>query len=175
MAQQTESGFENLTSEQLLAVARQLLNRREVEVRRSIASGIGRLIVAGILLTIGGFLACGLRDGGAALISLLFLLPGLYNLIRGFIWIVDRSPVLILAADALVDCRSYPQQRYLWSNIQRARLQRTTRNGSEESATLRLYLLEAVGGQKEVKINLAELSHTSEGIFQMIGQRADLR
>jgi hypothetical protein len=177
MAQQSEAGLSNLTTEQLLALARRWASHpQEVVVRRSIGAGVAWLIFAAILGTIGGFLSYNLADAGAgALIGGAFLLGALWNLIWGIIWIADRSPFLVLGADALVDCRSVPHQRFLWTNIRRATLHRTTRNGAEQSATMTMFLHEAVGGRDEVRINLMNLTHGAQQIFHLIGVRADLK
>jgi hypothetical protein len=179
MAQQSETSRNELTTEEVLALAARFLSGPcEVQVRRSVSSGVSWLILGGILTALGGFLsykvADGKMDNAGAVVGLIFLLPGLYHLLKGFVWVVDRSPALILAADALVDCRSHPPQRYTWDNIRQARLFRATRNSSETSATLTLSLHEAVDGRREVRISLADLTHTSQGIFQLIGKRANL-
>jgi hypothetical protein len=159
----------------LLGVVRRHLMRCRVEVRRSVASGVGALILAAILMTLGGLcLYLFSAAGMAVLIGLGLFLLGAWNLGWGLLWVMDRQPVLILGADALIDRRASPEAHYPWAMIRRARLTRTTRNGSEESATLTLELSGLVVN-REATIDLRYLDHGSQEIFRLIGQRADLR
>jgi hypothetical protein len=159
----------------LFALVRQAIRRCRIEVRRSVGAGVVWLIFAAILLTLGGLCLFKFGSVGAAiLIGVGLVLGGLWNLGRGLLWVLDREPVLILDADALIDRRRSPAAHYPWALIRRARLSRTTRNGSEESATLTLELSEMVS-ERQVQIDLMNLDHSAQGIFQIIGQRADLQ
>jgi hypothetical protein len=177
MSQHSDSVVEHLNTEPVPAQPqRPFIQPSDVLVRRSIASGIGWLIIGGIWMTFGVVGVGNFRgETGFTVIGAVFLLLGVWNLIRGLIWLADRAPVLILSDEALIDCRSYPQQQFAWSNVERANLYRTTRRGSEESATLTLYLREAVGGKYQVRINLSNLNRTGQDIFSIIGRRADLK
>src|SRR5262249_53857887 len=103
------------------------------------------------------------------------ILAGLYNLVRALIAFCDRSPQLVLGADALIDYTGGAARRYPYAAIRGAQLHRRTRNGSEESATLTLQLSELLAGPREVQIVLTHLDHDSQWLFRTLGARADLK
>jgi hypothetical protein len=177
MTEQNESSPSDLGNEGLYATIRNLIRKRvRLEIKRSVGAGVAWMIFAAFLLFGGGF--C-LRYYGEAVVGMLvaigLLLGGLYNLVWGLVWIADRSPMLILAEDALIDARTAPEQRIPWSIICRGNLARTTRNGAEQSARLTLYLSQPVGGSYEWSIDASNLDCDSQWLFKMIGERADLK
>jgi hypothetical protein len=153
-------------------IQRGLLRPGTVEVRRCLGVAIGRLVLAGILLALGGLCLGNFHEAWPLLIGLGLLLVGVWKLVQGLIGICDRSPQLTIGPEALIDHRS--GRTYPWSAILRATLHRTTRRGSEESATLVLYLSQYVR-DNQVEIDLLNLDRSSDSIFHLVGQRANLR
>ncbi len=173
MAQQNNSYLDRLSPEELLRFVQRFLDRREIEVRRCVGSGLGWMTGSVFLLGLGGVLLY--HFAALALMALLgsgVILLGLAVLVRGLVWVTDRAPVLILGAEALVDRRK--DCRIPWAVIRRATLHRTTRNGFEDGATLVLGLSEPVGGRFEVALDLADLDHDSGQLLRVVGQRANL-
>src|SRR5437773_1585069 len=87
------------------AVRRLLAQRVMHTVRFSIGSGVACLVGGTICLAIAGFILTTFGKSQAivpALFGLGFGLYGAYNLIRGLIYLADRSPKLILGAEALI-------------------------------------------------------------------------
>jgi hypothetical protein len=133
-------------------------------------------VFAGILLTLGVMCLVNFGSEGLAMLAGVgLLLGGVWNLAWGLIWVADRLPLFILGAEAFVDCRALPETRISWDVIGRAKLSRTTRNGSEESATLMLWLFKPVGGQYQLEFDLTNVDCGSQEILRIIGERADLR
>jgi hypothetical protein len=173
MAEQKHLDLDQLSTEELLRLTERFVRARPVKVRRSLAAGITWLVFAAILLTLAALCLYHLGQAGiAVLFGIGLVLGGLWNLLWGLIWVADRSPILILGAAALIDCRG-GNRRIPWAAIRRATLHRTSRNGSEESATLTLSLSGSLVGC-EVAIDLANLDHGSHEILRVIGQRAEL-
>jgi hypothetical protein len=172
MLSNTESSSD-LKPEEVLGLVRQAITRRlKIEVRYSIAAAIGMMIgsvfplIPGILILVHG--------AGVPLLLLLglaFLAGGLYYLVRGLVGVCDRSPQLTLGINKLFDHRA--GREYAWADIRKASLSRTTRNGSETSATLTLTVGDFLSGDT-VDINVADLDHSSTEIFRIIGERANL-
>jgi hypothetical protein len=162
-----------LSPHELLGLARYVLDRpRQIEVRRCLGAGIVWLIIGFILLSVGGLcLANPGRYIPVLVLGVGLLLWGLCNLIRGLIFALDRSPVLTLDVEMLIDHRT--DRRYPWSAIRKASLARTTENGRETSATLTLMLSELLV-EREVRIDVANLDYSACGIFRIVGQRANL-
>ena len=172
MTPTNDSNFADLDPRDVLALVRTALNRRKIEVRRSLGAAIGSLIVAAVLLVLG--VLCLVNCGTVVVLGLLglgLLLGALWNLVLGLVGVLDRSPQLTLDADMLIDHRA--ERRYPWSMIRRATLRRTTRNGVQQSATLILQLNELLA-QREARINLADLDHDGSDIFRLVGERAGL-
>jgi hypothetical protein len=167
---------DHLSTDQLLALMRQgILGPREHQIRRSVAAGVVWLVFAAILLTLGSLCLYHFgRAGMAVLFGAGMILGGLWNLVWGLIWVSDRSPVLILGADALVRPGDAPE-RIPWTNIRKATLSRTTRNGVEQSAWVTLILHESLCGRHQIEINLSHLDCDSNATFKVIGARANLQ
>jgi hypothetical protein len=176
MTEHTPPVLDSWTSDQLLSIIRQQLSTpRKIEVRRSLGDGILWLVFAAVLLTLGGLCLHHFgRVGLGKLFGTGLVLGGMWNLVWGLIWVADRTPVLTLGASALVSRISGAVVHIPWTNISRAQLSRSTRNGAEESAWMTLFLHEVIAGQSRVTISLANLDSYSEKIFGLIGERANL-
>jgi hypothetical protein len=169
MAQQAGLGLNQTSSESGPAAY------PTVEVRRAVGAGVAWLIIAGILMTLGVLCLYHFgRAGIATLAGLALLLGGLWNLVWGLVWVLDRSPMLTLGSDGLVDHRG-SGRRISWDSILRGTVHRRTRNYSEESATLTLVVGHGYGKSYQVHFNLMHLDHSSYQIVNIISDRANLR
>lgn len=172
MATQTEPSRDEILS----FLARALAGPRPLTARLSREAGIATVIVGLIPAGIVAAILWNTRklDG----VPLLFVMGlGLWAAIS-FLWgmwyICDRSPRLVLDENGLTDYTSGLKRVIPWSAVARATLHRTTRNGSEESATLTLYLNSRILRDSEVSLDVKNLDHSSSEILRAVGRWANL-
>jgi hypothetical protein len=165
------------TREQILSMlAAHLSGPRPLTARLSREAGIASLVIGMIPAVIAGVILYNTRklDGMLGLIVLGLGLWAAINFIWGLWYVCDRSPRLILDENGLTDFTSGLKRVIPWSAVARANLYRTTRNGSEESATLTLYLNSRILRDSEVTISVNNLDHSSQEILRVVGRWANL-
>jgi hypothetical protein len=172
---QSDASLDNPSTDELLARVRGFLNELPpVVIRRSVSAAIGRLIVGAFVLGLGTLALYHFNKSTVELVvGSGFALYGVWNLLLGLVGVVDRSPQLVLDSEGLTDYQG-GAGRILWTNIRRASLHRSTRNGSEMSASLTLTLFEPIHGKDQIEITLTDLDCSSTGLLEVIGRRANL-
>ncbi len=161
----------------LAAISRHLDAPRPITARLCRESGV----VTAVLGCIPGIIAAvilhntrGKLDGPLPLIVFGLGLWSFVAILWGLWYVCERSPRLVLDETGLTDHTSGLKRVIPWDAVARATLHRTTKNGSEQSATMTLYLNSRVMRDSEVSIDVTCLDHSSEAIFRAVGKWARL-
>jgi len=161
----------------LAAISRHLDAPRPLTARLDRGAGIGTTvlgcipgIIAGVIL----YNTAGELRGPLPLIVLGLGLWSFASIASGMWYVCDRSPRLVLDEAGLTDYTPGLKRVIPWDAVSRATLHRTTRNGSEQSATLTLYINSRVMRDSEIALDVTYLDHGSDEILAAVGKWARL-